>query len=1072
MESTLNYDQLGEILSKVTSIKPTQEDLDRAYQLIKAYSKEPACIAGYLDHILKNSDTGCRQLAAVLMSKKITKHWETFQTEDKAKLTDTLIKIVQSEEQYPVAKAVSQSIYKLAYVSLVSEKWDILLDFIFKDPTQYSQNQGNLFEINLYIMAELLNSAYVQIQDLKKLDLIINILTVALKNGSQRMRENATKCVGNLVRNFDPTKIASLKSLIPFMFEQIEKFSDETVCHIYETFCDFHINSLGFFEEYFEQIVLVTYKLLDQEFLTNTKMVQVELIQMVSECKRKIFTANNNYLLSTGLELAFRLACTEDDTVYDSNEVCDFELGNRLLKIFSMSIQSKHVYPIVMQSVGKLLTTELRSSHFNRRAGIAALGVIVEGCEEKVRDDLEKTVDLLVNTFMTDESTMVKSSAIISLDALTEYFNDEMAEYHSKIMPMLSSGLKDGNPEETVEKCLVELNYFVRSLDFELESYIDLIVPSLLSIVLNNPSVRLQTDGLNALCSFISTGESKLASTIDVNSLVSTCQGIISRRLKDEEKELRANALKCAGEIAVLVGEEKFSQYLKGFSECALEFVMSKDYNLVNAGFNYFGSVSKILKYKISDDLNKLVGLSLETIKDESGIEKQGVKDEYGLDSDSEVEDGKVVNDNGVTVDEDFIDAKCSAIHSLCQFCMACPKTFIQNNYIDEIIKVFELMWDNVDENVNYELVSAYESLVCALYKEDPHIAKTLWNKVVFFNYEKALQDADDRALVVKIFESIYNVIDEIGKEIFLFDSQPTNCLQRILEMIKKLLEKKLDCQIKGADDDEEDEDSEEKLLLSAVNVLLILAERLCNEFHPILAELSPLLNKYLSTKRSEYDRSIIFGCYADCLKYSTVSTKFFIDGLFSHINSNLSKINKNQDDTHRSICYLVGILFESDPEISKPRLSEAINIISTCYSKADKLGKENAAAAYARICLSQRIDVKSDDFKKILEIILPLIPFVNDPVENLTMMDFFEYFIQNVQDIELFKQTLAKILEVTKYILLHQKKCETEDKHVSKAKAIIHSITQNNEDVKKTVESFIVSLPDHERDQFIKLVN
>ena len=88
------------------------------------------------------------------------------------------------------------------------------------------------------------------------------------------------------------------------------------------------------------------------------------------------------------------------------------------------------------------------------------------------------------------------------------------------------------------------------------------------------------------------------------------------------------------------------------------------------------------------------------------------------------------------------------------------------------------------------------------------------------------------------------------------------NSLERIFKMIKTLLEYKANCQIKNEEEDlEEDEiDHDAEILDHVSDIFMITAEKLQNDFHPILCNLMENLKKYLSTKRSLGDRAIVFG--------------------------------------------------------------------------------------------------------------------------------------------------------------------------------------------------------------------
>jgi len=101
-------------------------------------------------------------------------------------------------------------------------------------------------------------------------------------------------------------------------------FTEETILHIYETLCDFQMNSLWFFEESWDLIMVLTLKFLNSdEFSGNSKLVLAEFIQIISENKKKLFTKNNCFYLKSVIEVGFKLASEPDQSFnedwYSSN---------------------------------------------------------------------------------------------------------------------------------------------------------------------------------------------------------------------------------------------------------------------------------------------------------------------------------------------------------------------------------------------------------------------------------------------------------------------------------------------------------------------------------------------------------------------------------------------------------------------------------------------------------------------------------------------------------------------------------------------------------------------------------
>jgi hypothetical protein len=315
----------------------------------------------------------------------------------------------------------------------------------------------------------------------------------------------------------------------------------------------------------------------------------------------------------------------------------------------SLTVQSKYYFPLSTQYINKLITS---NDVFQRRAGVNSLRAIVEGCTGKVKEILGEIVDTLVNIFLTDPDIKVRSSAILAIDNLTLFCEPEINEYHAKIIPTLVQGMASKD-DEIIEKCLIELNYFCKNLDVELEDYVADLLPRLIFLLENHKSVNVQKECLFALAAIIGGAQNHIDHTL--LPILETCRSIISSRTSEEENELRANSLNCVAQIAFAIKKEKFSPYMQFFTKFASECIKSNVYEFQESGFTYFGSIATLLGEEITNDLTVLIEAAINVLKDDSGIINEKEKDEFGLDSDSEDDDCNKIDD--VYINNSFVDA-------------------------------------------------------------------------------------------------------------------------------------------------------------------------------------------------------------------------------------------------------------------------------------------------------------------------------------------------------------------------------------------------------------------------------
>jgi hypothetical protein len=640
---------------------------------------------------------------------------------------------------------------------------------------------------------------------------------------------------------------------------------------------------------------------------------------------------------------------------------------------------------------------------------------------------------------------------------------------------MLVQGLSC-KEDEIIEKCLIELNYFCRNLDMELDDYVKELLPRLIILLENHKSVKVQEECLFALASIIGGAQNLIGETLF--PILDTCKTIILHRNTEDEIELRANALDCVAHIAFVIKLEKFQPYMQFFTAFATECIKSDKYEFQDAGFMYFGSLAGILGESIATDLPYLMERAFEILKDDSGLTTNKSKDEFGLDSDSEEEDGKGEGKiEDVYVNDAFVDAKCSVILALTNFAKATPTTFV--NYIQEVFLYFENLWNYIHDNVNLELISAYQSMLVSINEAEEKIklangtngngeplAKKIWVTEIYPKYSKVFEESDLKEEVCKALEAIYEIINSFGKTIF----ENNNTLASIIEVCKALLENQAVCQIKN-DEDEEDPDHDEQLLGCVVDIFLISSEKLEDGFHDYFVAAFPSLKKYLSVKRSESDRSMIFGCIADILKHCKVSAKFYFEILLATCEENIQKNMKRKDeDLFRHVAYLIGILFESCPEFSINFLPVGLKLLQIILESTQKTAKDNVIAALCRLCVGLQLNATNCEFfPKFVETILTNAPLKHDTFENPSIFKFIQYSCDKL-DIKGYELYLENILQTLKTLVLNEIKCGTSKALIKDIKNYLE-VLNGNELLKNAIETFVNSMGEAEKERFVNSI-
>lgn len=460
-----------------------------------------------------------------------------------------------------------------------------------------------------------------------------------------------------------------------------------------------------------------------------------------------------------------------------------------------------------------------------------------------------------------------------------------------------------------------------------------------------------------------------------------------------------------------------------------------------------------------------------------------------------------------IKINEAFIDAKCSAILATTHISRACPKEFLK--YLAEVLSCFDYIFNLFDENVNIEVILAYESLFITvdeaekilkgedanylsmpLFQQELNCVNTkyicltqkFWFSSILPRIEKIFEESDCKNEITNLLETIYGIVDHFGKDIFQSDDINNNSIERIIKIIKVLLQKKANCQLeeKKSEDSGDDIDHDQEILIKICDLIILLSEKLQNDFSEIFQNLFfENLKNYLSIKKPEEDRALVFGCIADVFCNSPSTIVILLNDLLILMNENIKKnIKKLKDEElFNNISYLIGIMFEHDPENLKNYLEVSLSNLENVFLNSENQAKDNVIAATARIAYSQKnlfSSLGNIFVDRIVETIILNIPLKSDPRQNLAVFGFLEFLLLNQNCILSINLDLSnysrQIFEFYKYLLLNSFACGVDIEIIKKIKSILETMNNNIPFFKSAFDEFMVNgfINEQDKNKFI----
>ena len=1073
----LSNENILELLQILSTPNPSPERLSLSQNILQKFINIPQSINTFLYHLSSNPNPNIRQLSAIMLYKSIEHNLDDLPEEKKDEIKKKILELYSKEKINLVLKSIGIVIFKICKKNLLANKWDYVLDMVFTSPEKYIQGQEKLFEINLHIIADLVGSVNTLLKDKEKINQIKKILSTAFSQGNNQMKEYATECLGYLIQNLDSDYLDIFKDLADFLFKDLKSCDEKVISKVYETLCDCRLDILNFFNDIEEPTKITIELLSNPDLKKNIKSMMAEFIYMIAQFKKKIFTKNDCKYLKQLLILSVEFINSEEneesDNIIEEDSLCLFNIGLAIINLLTRTISSKKTFPFLIEIIKKYINS---TRPLERRGGIAIIGEMAEGCAVPMKDNIEDIINLLINTFINDNNEKVKGQCIIAMDYLSQFCSPEINEYYDKIIPMLLQGIYSQS-EDIIEKSLLEINYFFSSIDFEMEDYLNMnselnikLLNKIIELIKNSKNGSIQTKALTALGAVVVNGHN--LNTDILIPILTSLQIITKTKNTANDQKLIGNTLDCVGNILVVIKKEKFNDELEQyFNKFAFECIKSPVYDLQLGGLSYFSALAEIKKENFAPMLNDIMFYVDKIIKDESGIVEKAKENEElkDPDSDEEIMEG---NDE-LYWNQDFMEVKSISLKCLATFAKSCPKLYIDKFY-DFTLEQLEFFSTYCNENLLFEVGDLYEAILISLseIKNDKEV-NDFWINEVLTHYESFINETDDQELVGHIFGNMYNIIEKLGKNIFIDKNKNAlnTSLDRIINLTMKLLKTELPCQIKNKDAEEAEYEHEEDIFDSIQDICVCLSEKLQDDFHNYFNIIYPELSKYLKVTFDEESRQHAFGIIAEVLKHTKISIKFYYEQLFDDIKKNLTgkKKVKDNENLFRHIAYLIGVLFSGDSESCKKYINQGLQHLQYIFEKTKKEGKDNVIAALCRIIMVYNYNKTNFPlFDKSLETIMNNLPLKYDNNENLTVLDFFIYSIEML-DLTQYQKYLNNIMKTLHCIVIFDAKCETKKEDLDKVKGYLTKLNQN-ETIKNIIENIIMKeFTPAEKDKFIK---
>jgi hypothetical protein len=284
----------------------------------------------------------------------------------------------------------------------------------------------------------------------------------------------------------------------------------------------------------------------------------------------------------------------------DSDEPTETSMAQGTLDMLACEIPKKYIFqPVMSRCIARLSSTKPSA----RKAGIAGLGVIAEGCAEPLREHLQ---DVMPHVFSAagDSDAQVRECACFALGQISEHCQPEILGYSTQILPIVFALLDDTTVSVQATSCYV-LEMFCERLEPDaVRPLLDPLVRKLAAMLEATTKRSVQEMAVAALAATAVAAEEEFTPYVGgVAALMTKLMALQEERLYS----LRGRALECMGHMAIAVGKQTFRPYFTGTMQCACDGLATESTDLHEFAYAVFANLAKVMGEEFAPVLPDLV---------------------------------------------------------------------------------------------------------------------------------------------------------------------------------------------------------------------------------------------------------------------------------------------------------------------------------------------------------------------------------------------------------------------------------------------------------------------------------
>eukprot|EP00922_Rhytidocystis_sp_ex-Travisia-forbesii_P047239 GHVS01070367.1.p1 GENE.GHVS01070367.1~~GHVS01070367.1.p1 ORF type:complete len:1088 (+),score=181.14 GHVS01070367.1:30-3293(+) len=994
-----------------------------ATQQLKTVLAKPGALTVLLALMSNNDRPEIRQIAGVLLRRRVLKQWGQLPAVERELVKETLLSRLSVEQEHSVKLAVAHVISAVGKVEV--DTWGVqLCQFMVRLSQDESPNNR---EAAVTVLTALIENTNDKLK--KHFHLISGIFAKCLVDPSgMGMRMAALRGVQALSFAVDSSQSVGLvRPLLLPICQLVETAVDEDKDDVaelgLEILDDMMENSHVFQNSDIPQMVGLMLKIAGKTDLDcGLRDQALHFIHWVSKNKPKVLYKDG--LVLKVLDAVIPIGAEEEPDDLDEDDLCGHRIASQCVDSLAINLPNRYIYTPVVERLRSYIHSD--NPHM-KKAALVFLGIMSEGCEAVMRTQLGEILPFVFRSFE-DPSPHVRAAAATSFSQLAEYLQPEVFAYHEEAMKHLLQLIDCGHPA-VQEKVCYALEVFCEELGSEeVSPYLPMLLPKLISTLKTDTTSNVRENCLGAIGAAAASADQQFKQYSEES--LTLLKDILSHAgTQDDVVAVKAKAIECVGTVAKAIGAEHFGPCHVGFLQLICQNVDGIDrHDIRRSAFTFFGTLAESMGEKYVPYIEKTMIYIFASLYSSDGLEpvkaagKEDAEDWNDMDSDDEDED------DDMDVRTGFLDEMESA--------MVCLQNLWDHitpqcmKYLQKTTSAIEMLHQHFSSDVRELSAGLMSSVLKGTHKQLPtgvtefapglpvttlfvheHNMK-LWNDM-FWGQFKALLDDDDKDTVAGVASTLGDLIEELGPQLV------EGRLDELVSFLVKILSNTHDCQKYTEIDEDEESRLEEEQLFDNISILIAgISKALGPQFVDTYSKLHPKLLALATHRQSTAYQSIGLGCASAAIHSMGRAAEPLIESLLPSVVAGLKQ--EADGDLRRNAAYAGGLFIEVSPTLAQsPDVVELLKLLHPIlvWQRDDLTEKEhnimdNAVAAVARVMLHCPNAMVS--WGELLPLFFRQLPLVEDLEESTVVTQALAHVFETPEAQPILESNLAKFLSLT----------------------------------------------------------